>query len=224
MSSGSTTTAGGATPSPARSRTSSPLMRSLKACPCTPAPGGGPAPARRARRGRPRARPGAAERDLRAPRASPRRDDISVALDRPQRVPLAERAGVQARVFPPGEDQLVQHGARRATPEPQTTTSPAASSSSGGSGVSSRKKRFLAPGIRPATGSSGSTSPRQRSGARRRRASASRRRAGRAVRRRRRCRRSAGRGDEPLRRDLVRAAASGPCHAANRITAAASCP
>ena len=46
-----------------------------------------------------------------APTSSPRRSPSSVSFDRPERVPLAERAGVEARVVAPGEVELVQDGA-----------------------------------------------------------------------------------------------------------------
>ena len=100
--------------SPARSPTSCTRTRSRRACRCSI----------RLRdvqllphveldETRPRARAGAAERDLAAPRAPARRDRLLVAFDRPERVPLAERAGIEACVVAPGEVELVQHGAGR---------------------------------------------------------------------------------------------------------------
>ena len=88
------------------------------------------------------------------------------SLDRVGRVaaPFAEGAGVEADVVASGEHELLRDDGRRHAGAAVDDELRARRATPSGSG--STKYAFRAPGMRPATGSSGSTSPRHRSGAR----------------------------------------------------------
>ncbi len=121
----------------------------------------------------------------------PRRPASSAARHRPRRVgrPFAPRSRIEHRAGQPGvlhREQVVAGGdagaalvhdarrRRRAEQRLELRTQRAAGLKRPSASRLALKNRFIAPGMWPATGSSGSTSPRKRSGARASRAGACR--------------------------------------------------